>query len=142
MAVRTARHHNRHYKTLIVLVMSMTGGTMFLFWIGQLAPVTPLRSSTPAAKWTQIAVCSQDARAQDGFHHFKIDEGGRPSVSEAWNQGRRDVRGSGAIHILVTCDSATARLSSVQADKLKRLIEILRAEHSIATERVRIVQNR
>lgn len=143
MAARTARHQHRHYKTLIVLVMSMTGGTMFLFWIGQLAPVTPLRSSTPTARtWTQIAVRSQDAREQDGFHHFKIDEAGRPSVSEAWDQAKHDARGSGTVHILVTCESTEARLTTVQAEKLKRLIDILRTEHRIAPDRVRISQSR
>lgn len=139
-----ARHQHRHYKTLIVLVLSMTSGTLFLFWVGKLAPAKPLtalRGEVSAVeRWDQILVQAQRAEDPEGFHHFKIDEAGRPTKSPAWDAGRHDERGSGAIHILVTCDSPDAQLTPLQGEQLARLIAILRAEHPIGRDRVQVLK--
>lgn len=139
MAVSTARHQHRHFKTLILLVLSMTGGTFLLFWIGGLAPVTPLRGERPTAKvWTRMAVRAEDARRSPGFFHFRIDGDGRRFQSNDWKAGREDTRNPGTIEVLVSSDLPQARLTPVQTKALARLIADLRGEFGIPKDRVRV----
>ena len=139
MPASAARHQFRHYKTLIVLVVAMTGSTIFLYWLGRLAPVTPLRAKTPAA-WNQIVVRAVAPRADEGFYHFKIDQEGRVSESAAWDRQRYAQNSEGAIHLLVACAASDSRLTPTQSKALTRTIDGLRRTYGIAADRIRIAQ--
>ncbi|MBN2560968.1 MAG: N-acetylmuramoyl-L-alanine amidase [Phycisphaerae bacterium] len=147
MPSTSARHQHRHYKTLIVLVLSMTSGTFLLFWVGKLSPVTPLTSLrgrtsapvAPAAKvWNEIAVRTQDADRPRGFFHYRIAETGRLFQSSAWKQATHDPHSAGTIQILITCKSPDVRLTTAQTRTLTRLIGDLRATHGIPKDHVRV----
>jgi hypothetical protein len=145
MPATTARHQHRHFKTLIVLVLSMTGGTMFLFWVGGLAPVTPLRGKTVAAvdnrdadNWSRISVRAQRSDQPLGFHHFRIDQQGRISEDPAWQTGQQDSRTPGTVHVVLSCDSTPDRVRPIQTKVLSRLIADLRAQYHIPKDQVRI----
>jgi hypothetical protein len=137
MPASAARHQFRHYKTLIVLVVAMTGSTIFLYWLGRLAPVTPLRAKTPAA-WNQIVVRAAGPRTDEGFYHFKIDRQGRVSESSAWSAQRSAQNGEGAIHVVIACVSADSKLTPTQTKALSRTIDGLRKTYGIASDRVRV----
>jgi hypothetical protein len=140
MPANPARHQFRHFKTLIVLVVAMTGSTIFLFWLGRLAPVTPLRAKTPAA-WNQIVVRAAGPQTEGGFYHFKIDEQGRVRESSAW-AGQRYAQGSdGTIHVLIACGTRDAKLTPTQSQTLTRTIAGLRRSYGIATDQVRVAQS-
>ncbi len=145
MPATTVRHQHRHFKTLIVLVLSMTGGTMFLFWVGGLAPVTPLRGKTVAAvenddagSWSRISVRAHRSDQTLGFHHFRIDQQGRISEHLAWRAGLQDTRSPGTVHVVLSCRSASRGVRPIQTKVLARLIADLRAQYHIPKDRVRI----
>lgn len=139
-SVPVRQHQHRHYKTLIVLVLAMTGGMLFLFWVAELAPVTPLRSQLPAAApWDRILVKAQDLSSPKGFCHFYIDEQGQPFKSRAWEDKREEPGNDGAIVVIVGCESSDGRLTNPQATALSRVIADLRAQHRIRGDRVEVV---
>jgi hypothetical protein len=139
MPANSARHQFRHFKTLIVLVVAMTGSTIFLYWLGRLAPVTPLRAKSPAA-WNQIVVRAAGPRTEEGFYHFKIDEQGHVSESSAWGGQRYAQNSDGTIHLLVSCGTSDPKLTPTQSKALARAIAGLRKTYGIPTERIRIAQ--
>jgi hypothetical protein len=133
-----ARHQHRHFKTLIVLVLAMTGGTLFLFWLGKLSPATPLRATT----WNQILVRAHDSGTDRGFFHFRIDPQGQLYQSEAWQARQRASRGDGAIRIVVTRNSTEPRITQEQTMALSRLVADLSRRFRIASDRVHVDQTR
>lgn len=137
MAIASTRSQHRHYKTLIVLVVAMTGGTLFLYWVGQLSPVTPLRSSTPSAEaWRQIGIRVQPTSEFAGFYHWRVDEHGDLYRSAAWRQGQQDPTLPGTIQILLTTAARTDRVGENQAKALARLVGDLRERYHIQEDRV------
>jgi len=139
MPAGTIPHQHRHFKTLIVLVLAMTGGTILLYWIAQIAPITPLRGTAAASgPWTRIAVRAQVAGTPHGFFHYRIDQTGRLFQSYAWLSGQHSRRSPDAIHILLTCPDRDLRISPAQARELSRLISKLRREHGIPQTRVSV----
>jgi len=139
MSAGAISHQHRHFKTLIVLVLSMTIGTILLFWVAQIAPITPLRGKTAAAvTWTRVVVRAQPAETSHGFYHYRIDESGRLFQSHAWLEGRHDRNSPGAIYVLLTCPDLRLRVSPSQAETLSRIISELRDKHAIGEERVSV----
>ncbi|MBX3395142.1 MAG: N-acetylmuramoyl-L-alanine amidase [Phycisphaerae bacterium] len=137
MSAHAVRHKYRHYRTLAVLVFAMTGGTMLLFWLGQFAPVTPLRSTAASGRqWSQIAVRAESRAAARGFFHYRIDEAGQLYQSYAWKAGQYEQSSPKTVHILLTCPDAQARVTELQARTLGQLISRLRTDHAIAADRV------
>lgn len=136
MPVVALRHQHRHFKTLIVLVLAMTGGTILLFWIAQLAPVTPLRASINP--WSRISVRAQDDLGPRGFYHYRIDASGRLFQSRAWNNGESNPANPGTIHLLLTCPGSERRVTSAQAATLSHILSRLRSEHSISSGNVHV----
>jgi hypothetical protein len=143
MLATPVAHRHRHYKTLALLVLSMTAGTSFLFWLGNLAPVTPLRGSAKAARpWTRIAVRAEAAAAGRGFFHYRIDENGRLFQSSAWKSGLHDPRRPGAILVLLTTGRHESRPTPLQQAALARLLDDLRDRHAISADQVRYDSSR
>ncbi|HVP12845.1 MAG TPA: hypothetical protein VMV94_16850 [Phycisphaerae bacterium] len=140
MPANAARHQFRHFKTLIVLVVAMTGSTIFLYWLGRLAPVTPLRAKTPAA-WNQILVRANGPRTDEGFYHLKIDQQGRVSESSAWGGQRYAQNSEGTIHLLVACDAPDTKLTPTQTAALSRTIADLRKTYGIPSDHIRVAQS-
>lgn len=140
MATVAARHQHRHLKTLILLVVSMTGGTIFLYWVGKLAPVTPLRAKTAAA-WNQIVIRPVSPRADQGFYHLRIDQHGRVEESSAWAAQRHARDNEGAIHIVVACAKPDSRVTTAQSKALTKTISNLRKTYAIPAEKVRLLQS-
>ncbi len=139
-SVPVRQHQHRHYKTLIILVLAMTGGMLFLFWVAEMAPVTPLRSQVPATEpWDRILVKAQDLSSPKGFCHIYIDEQGQPFKSRAWEERREQPGNDGAIVVVVGCESAEGRLTNSQAKALSRIIADLRARHRIRGDHVEVV---
>lgn len=137
MAASKSRHQHRHYKTLIALVLSMTGGTFFLLWVGRLTPVTPLRGQVAAAqRWNEITVRAESDHNPRGFFHLRIDEAGQLFQSSAWKIGQPDPDHPEAIHVLLT---SAAGVTPAQTQTLSRTIADLRRQHGIASERVSVV---
>ncbi len=138
MRARTVRHQHRHFKTLIVLVLSMTGSTLLLFWVGGLAPVTPLRGKTPDPRvWRRLAVrAEQIPPATAGFFHFRISRTGELVPSRNWQMGQEDPRTPGTIQILLACRSPEKLLGPSQAKVLADLISRLRADYDIGPDQV------
>ncbi|MCG8408540.1 MAG: hypothetical protein MI923_25340 [Phycisphaerales bacterium] len=135
----SVRHQNRHFKTLIVLVLAMTSGTFLLFWVAQVAPVTPLKGKTLSTKaWTEISVRANAASAPRGFFHYRIDHTGRLFQSNAWTAGQHDRGHPGAIHVLLTCPDYDMRVSPSQAKTLSQIISKLRHDHAIASDKVQV----
>lgn len=136
------RYQHRHYKTLIVLVLSMTGGTFFLYWVGKLSPVmhirpTPLRAESPAPQaWNQISVRTQTIGQPVGFYHWRIDPQGRLSSSDAWKSGI-DPQADGSIQVVVATHSSNSGISSGQVKQLGLLLADLREVHHIPKDRIR-----
>lgn len=117
----------------------MTGGTLFLYWVGKLTPVTPLRAKSPAG-WSQILVRAADPGTEDGFYHVKLDAGGGVSASSAWRVQRYAQQGDGVIHVLVRCPKPGARVTPEQTKVLTQLLSELRQTYDIPASRVRVTQ--
>jgi hypothetical protein len=141
MALIHARNQHRHLKTLIVLVLSMTGGTIFLYWVGRLTPVTPLRAKASPA-WNQIIVRPADPAHEDGFFHLKVDEKGRLVQSPAWLTQQPAEGGEGVIQLLVTSAAADDRITPLQTKTLAQTITSLRRDYRIPADRVHIRRSR
>ncbi|MFQ5501829.1 MAG: N-acetylmuramoyl-L-alanine amidase [Phycisphaerae bacterium] len=139
MPAVAARHQHRHLKTLIVLVLSMTGGTYFLFWIAQFSPVTPLRASV--RNWTKISVRAESDRIPGGFYHYRVDETGRLFQSRAWETGQYERNSPGTIHILLSCGNDRVRVSPEQAKTLSRILSTLRRDYIIPVRNVVVDTN-
>lgn len=138
MAAGKSRHQHRHYKTLIALVVSMTGGTFFLLWVGRLSPVTPLRGQVLATpRWTEIAVRAESDHNPRGFFHLRIDEAGRLFQSSAWKIGQPDPDHPESIHLLLT--SAEEGATAAQRQTLSRTIADLRQQHGIPSSGVSVI---
>ena len=139
MPASGVRHQHRHYKTLITLVVAMTGGTFFLYGIGKLSPVvpvTPLRAEArTAVTWNGINVRTHILGTARGFYHYRIDEAGRLSPSNAWDD-RRDPTGDGTIQILITSPSDDGGVTAAQTKQLTALLGSLRKDYQIPKDRV------
>ncbi len=137
MAASKSRHQHRHYKTLIALVLSMTGGTFFLLWVGRLSPVTPLLGQVASAqRWNDIAVRAEDDRNPRGFFHLRIDESGMLYQSSAWKNGQPDPDHPETIHVLLT---SSGGVTPAQTQTLSRTIADLCRRHGIASEHVSVL---
>jgi len=135
---RAKQQQHRHYKTLIVLVASMTAGTLMLYSLAQLSPrVTPLSSRTPG-QWNRISIRALTSDAPRGFFHFRIDADGRLFQSRAWDAGQYERGTPGTVHVLLTCQRSDRRVTSSQADTLSRIISQLRRELSIESDNVTV----
>jgi hypothetical protein len=140
MQAHSAAHRHRHFKTLMLLVVCMTVGAFFLFWLGQMTPVTPLRAKTlAAADWKQIAVrtAAPDA-APAGFFHLRIDEQGRLFQTNAWKAASHDPQRESEIQIVLTMKDNNTGISPAQERTLSRLIAGLRRDYAIAAEKIRL----
>jgi len=120
-----------------MLVLAMTGGTMSLFWLAQVSPVTPLsgRTASPSA-WNAIAIRTASSDDPRGFYHFRIDESGRVFQSGAWQGFRSHPDTPGAIHILVTTNRPGQIVSPAQAATLSRTLSDLQSRLSIPDARI------
>ena len=143
MQASALAHKHRHYKTLILLVVCMTAGAFFLFWLGQMAPVTPLRGKlgTPP-NWNRIAVRTAPlGRDEPGFFHYRIDESGQLYQTSAWKNNMQDPRQQGAIEIVLTVNESDAGISRAQEKSLTRLLSNLRRKFAISADQVRLSPN-
>lgn len=132
---------HRHFKTLLVLVLAMTGGTFLLFGVAKLAPVmhvAPLRAEAlPARTWTQVVVRSATADVPKGFFHWRIDEVGRLYQTDAWANGQ-DPSGDGTIQVLISTSAPGGGVTPKQTRQLTRLLADLQSQFDIAKDRVRV----
>ena len=136
----SARHQHRHYKTLIILVISTTSGTFFLFWADQLAPTQrpqTLQSLTASAAspWDGISVRTESA-LEPGFFHFRIDGSGRLYKSNAWQTSRHDPRSEGVIQVVLTRSRVDQQPSRSQAKALARIVGHLQQKYGIPQSRI------
>lgn len=140
MPAASAAHKHRHYKTLILLVVSMTVGAFFLFWLGQMAPVTPLRGKAAVSdKWGRVVVrTAASTQADAGFFHYRIDEAGQLYQTAAWKNSMHDPRHADAIQIVVSLPSGDAGISRTQEKSLARLVSELRRKFSIPADQIRL----
>lgn len=137
MAADSTRHQNRHYKTLILLVLSMTGGTFLLLWLAQFSPVTPLRGRTAGpGTWTEIAVRAESSANAAGFYHLRIDGEGRLFRSDAWRYQSAHPDDPSMIHILLSATRADGRPLPAQQQTLSRVLAQLGRDYKIPSERV------
>ena len=136
-------HKHRHYKTLILLVLSMTVGAFFLFWLGQMAPVTPLRGKAATSpNWSKIAVRTASlSQPELGFFHYRIDESGQLYQTAAWKNSMQNPGRQGAIEVLLTVAEPQGGISRAQEKALSKLISNLRRKYSISAEQVRLSSN-
>jgi hypothetical protein len=139
MAAVSAQH--RQFKTLIILVLAMTGGTFLLFGIARITPVThvtPLRAeATPPRTWTQVVVRSAATESDKGFFHWRIDEDGRLYQTDAWDK-KSDPSADGTIQVLISTDQARGGITSRQSRQLTRLLSDLQSQYGIAKDRVHV----
>lgn len=143
MSASAVRHQYRHYRTLIVLVLAMTAGTVLLFWLARFSPVTPLRSTASSGRtWSQISVRAECVASSHGFFHYRIDENGRLFQSHAWQVGQAERSSPKTVQILLTCADRDAKISSAQTRMLSRLISQLCQEHGIPADRVFVEASR
>lgn len=141
MAADTTRHQNRHYKTLILLVLSMTGGTFLLLWLAQFSPVTPLRGRTAGAgAWTDIAVRAEASPSAAGFYHLRIDGDGRLFRSDAWRYQQGHPDDPAMIQILLSATQSDGRPLPAQQQTLSRVLAQLGRDYNIPSERVVVRQ--
>ncbi|MCB9852121.1 MAG: N-acetylmuramoyl-L-alanine amidase [Phycisphaerales bacterium] len=140
MAKKRAKQQNRHYKTLIVLVCSMTIGTFVLYGMARISPAIPLQSRS-AASWNRISIRKVADDAPRGFFHFRIDHEGRIFQSRAWDAGQFDRANPGAIQVLLTCDQDDLVPSYGQYESLELFISRLCKTYSIDSERNISVEN-
>jgi hypothetical protein len=137
MPARTASTSHRHFKTLIALVLSMTGGTFFLFWLANLSPVIPLRARpNQAANWDRISVRTARPGDDRGFFHFRIDEQGHLFQTSAWKAGQASAGSPGVIHILLSSEGNSDRATTVQTTALSRAIADLCRQYGISENRI------
>jgi hypothetical protein len=139
MPTATTRHQHRHFKTLIVLVLAMTGSTLLLYWVAKLTPVIPLRA-TSSAGWSQILVRAATPTTTDGFYHVKVDAQGRVSTSSAWAARRSAEQSEGVIQVLVRSGSADGKVTPEQTRALAKVLDDLRRTYDIPANRVRVAQ--
>lgn len=142
MAAASCKHKNRHFKTLILLVVSMTGGAFLLFWVDQNTPThrpRTLRGLVPSG-WTDVAVRTVPAAGDHGFFHFRIASDGQWYQSSAWTQGRRDPNAASTIHVVLTKPGDNGRVNEVQQTALRQLVDQLRRQYHIAPDHVRPMQ--
>lgn len=133
-------HKHRHYKTLILLVVSMTAGTIFLFWLGNLSPVTPLRAGTRVApRWTNIAVRPVQAGQEAGAFHLRIDDRGRTFQMQRWDEAWQAHRARGEIQIVLNLREGATSLTKPQRGALSRLLADLGRRHGISDQQVRLI---
>ncbi len=137
MAQKRTNKQHRHYKTLIVLVFSMTAGTFFLYGLAMISPAAIPLQSRSAYHWNRIVIRATTADAPRGFFHFRIDDEGRIFESRAWDAGRPIAPSDpSTIHVLLTCEHGDLQVSPVQYDKLTLFISRLRKKYSIVSENV------
>jgi len=136
MSVVPLAHKHRHYKTLVLLVLSMTFGTIFLFWIGNLSPVTPLRGTHVASVWTDIAVRPVSPEQARGLYHLRIDEQGRVFRMQDWDSAWQARRSNGTIQIVLNVPGADRTISTAQRRALARLLADLSRRFQISDQRV------
>ncbi len=136
MAAVHARHQHRHFKTLIVLVLAMTGGTFLLFGVARMSPVTPLRAS--AGPWNQIVVRTEGPQSDRGFFHYRIDESGRLFQSYAWKAGQHDRRNPGTIHVLLTCPDNSLQVTGAQARTLSVILGQLQSRFAVSSDAITV----
>lgn len=142
MQAASVVHKHRHYKTLILLVVSMTLGAFFLFWLGQMAPVTPLRGKAAAApNWSRITVRTAAKQGDFGFFHYRIDEAGHLFQTAAWKNSMQNPRQQGAIEIVVNVPASDAGISRGQEKALGRLVSDLRRKFAISADQIRLSPN-
>src|SRR5439155_10998344 len=123
MHASAAAHKHRHFKTLILLVISMTFGAFFLFWLGRLTPVVPLRGKAkPVVSWNGIAVRTAQADVANlGFFHYRIDAAGQLWQTSAWKAHAQDPKKPGTIEIVLNVRER-AEISSSQERALAKLV--------------------
>ena len=144
MAAAPCKHKHRHLKTLILLVVSMTGGAFLLFWVDQNTPThrpRTLRGLVPSSGWTDVAVRTVPAAGEHGFFHFRIASDGQWYQSSAWTQGQRDPKAQSTIHVVLTKPAGASRVSDAQQSALRKLVEQLRRQYQIAPDHIRPVQD-
>lgn len=138
-AASSSRHQHRHYKTLILLVLSMTGGTFLLLWLAQFSPVTPLRGRTAGpADWRQIEVRAEAAANAGGFYHLRIDASGRLYRSDAWKYQQAHPDNPGVIALLLSSTHSTGRPTPQQQQTLSRLLADLGNQYRIDAKQVSV----
>lgn len=144
MASDTRRHQHRHFKTLILLVITMTVGTFFLFWADKLSPGQnrQILRALAAPRWTGISVRAVNPGTDAGFCHFRIDEAGRLYQTRAWREEREDPRSAGTIRVVLTRPGVNSAATPAQAGTLRQVIHELRGKYSIAENRIRSVRDR
>lgn len=141
MANRAKQHQHRHFKTLILLVISMTVGTFFLFWVDKVTPAHRRQtlqslSAGSVGSWRDIAIRQSASQIQAGFFHFRIDESGRLyRRTKIWDAGPRDPRANGTIQIVLT-RGPSGPASSAQQLTLRRLLDDLGRRHNIPVSRI------
>src|SRR5262245_45638176 len=136
MAAATCKHKHRHFKTLILLVVSMTGGAFLLFWVDQNTPThrpRTLRGLVPSSGWTDVAVRTAPATGEHGFSHFRIAADGQWYQSSAWRRGQRAPTGESTIHVVLTKASGANQVSAAQQSALRLLVEQLRKQYQISS---------
>lgn len=139
MAASTSRHQHRHYKTLILLVLSMTGGTFLLLWLAQFSPVTPLRGTSPGpASWKEILVRAETASDANGFYHLRIDGKGRLYRSDAWRYQQAHPEQPHTIQLLLCETHATGRPTPAQQQTLSRVLAELSGQYEIPSNQVQV----
>ena len=140
MQAASIAHKNRHYKTLILLVISMTVGAFFLFWLSKMTPVIPLRGKVATApSWNKITVrTASTAQRERGFFHYRIDEDGQLFQTNAWKAGSQHPRQLGAIQVLVTVSDSDAGINVAEEKALTRLVSDLRQKYGISANQVRL----
>lgn len=136
---RTKQQQNRHYKTLMVLVCSMTVGTFVLYGMARLSPAIPLQSRS-AARWNRILIRVTASDAPRGFFHFRIDDEGRIFQSRAWDARQSQRNSPGAIKVLLTSDRPDLVPTAEQYRKLELFISRLRKSFDIPGENVAMEQ--
>ena len=140
MASQSIKHSNRHFKTLILLVVSMTAGAFLLFWIDKHTPThrpRTLRGLTASKPWTDVAIRSAASAQGVGLFHFRIDADGNWYQSSAWKNGLRDPANEGTIHILLTRDGGGS--PEAQQLALRRLVDQIQREHRIDTDHIHAI---
>ncbi len=137
MGSASSRSQHRHYKTLILLVLSMTCGTFFLYWLAQLSPVTPLAATR---LWNRIAVRAEPTSTPDGFYHLRIDDAGRLFQSDAWRDRRAHPGSPRTIHVLLTA-SLDGGATEAQARVLSHTLADLGQEFGITNDQVQVARS-
>lgn len=143
MSARAARNQNRHFKTLILLVVSMTLSTSILFWVDQLAPArspSALRSLTPKARpWRTVAIRQQSEDRPAGFFHVRIDARGRCFQTSAWKYAQPAPDGSDTLHVVLSGVRPGGACTPMQSQSLRKLLGQLHQDFALGSDAVRLV---